>query len=49
MMGKVMKEKIVSVTFSFAVFSLLFAHDDLVLQAWVWLHRVKFRVIWFGM
>ena len=45
---RVQKKKIVAVKFSNAVFSLLFTHDDLVMQALVWSHMVQFRVIWFG-
>jgi len=38
MMDKVQKKKTVSMNFSHAVFSLLFRHDDLVIQALVWLY-----------
>jgi len=53
MMDEVPKKKTVSVNFSHAVFSLLFIHDNLVMQALVWLHEVQFRasrfgVVWFG-
>jgi len=34
--------------FNRALFSFLFTHDDLVMQALVWPHMVQFRVIWFG-
>jgi hypothetical protein len=45
---KLDKEKIVSVTFTCTVFSLLFICDDLVMQALVWLSRGWFRAIRFG-
>jgi len=48
-MDKVQRMEIVSVKFSHALFSLLSTHDDLVIQAFVWLHMVRFRTIWFGM
>jgi len=35
----------VSVNFRHAVFSLLSTHDDLVMQAFVWLHTVQFKAI----
>lgn len=45
---KVPKKKPVSVNFSCALFSLLFTHDDLVMQALFWLSMVRFRGIWLG-
>jgi len=48
MMDKVQKQNIVSVNGGHAPFSLLSAHDDLVMQALVWFHRVISRVIQFG-
>jgi len=47
-MDIVMKEKIVSVTFSCAVFSGSLTCDDLVVHALVLLCRVQFRALWFG-
>jgi len=47
-MDIVTKEKVVSVTFSCAVFSGSLTCDDLVVQALVLLCRVHFRVMWFG-
>jgi len=46
---KVQTMVIVSVTFSHILFCLLSTRDDLVKEAFVWLHMVRFRVIWFGM
>ena len=34
------------VNFSHSVFSLVSKHEDLAMQALVWLHMVRFRVIW---
>jgi len=53
MMDKAPKKKNVFVNFSHAVFSLLFIHDNLVMQALVCLCVVQFSasqsgVIWFG-
>jgi hypothetical protein len=45
MMDKVQKEKIMSVNFSWALFFRLSTHDDLAMQALVWLHIVSFTVI----
>ena len=45
---KLDKEKIVSVTFTHTVFSVLFMYDDLVMQALLWLSRGWFRAIRFG-
>jgi hypothetical protein len=45
---KVPKKKSVSVNFTHALFSLLFTHDDLVMQALFWLSMVWFRGIWLG-
>ena len=39
---------IMSANFNHALLSLLFTHDDLVMQALVWFHMVQFRAIWFG-
>jgi len=47
-MDIVTKEKIVSVTFSCAVFSGSLTCDDLVVQALVLLCSVQFREVWFG-
>jgi len=47
-MDRVQKKRIVTVKFSNAVFSLSSTHDDLSMQALVWLHMVQFRVIQFG-
>jgi len=44
MMDKVKKRKIVLVNFRHAVFSLLYTHDDLMMQAFVWHHTVQFTV-----
>jgi len=41
-MDKVQKKKTVLITFSHAVFSLLSTDDDLVMQALIWLHMVRF-------
>jgi len=49
MMDEVPKKKTVSGNFSHAVFSLLFIHDNLVMQTLVWLHVVQFRASQFGM
>jgi hypothetical protein len=49
MVDKVPKKNIVLVNFSHAVFSLLFIHDNLVMQALVWLHVVQFKANQFGM
>jgi len=38
----------VSVNLTHVLFSLLFTHDDLAMQAFVWLHMVWFRAIRFG-
>jgi len=48
-MDKVQTMEIGSVNFSPALFSLLSTHNDLVMQAFVWLRMVWFRAIWFGM
>jgi len=45
---KVAKQKTVSVTFSCALFSFLFTHHDLAMQALVSFHRIQFRVFWIG-
>jgi hypothetical protein len=47
--GQNPKKKLVSVNFSHALFSLLSTHDDLVMQAFVWLPMVWFKAIQFGM
>jgi hypothetical protein len=44
-MDKVPKKRRLSVAFSHDLFSLLFTHDDLVMQALVWLHKVWLRAI----
>jgi hypothetical protein len=48
MKDEVPKKKTLSVNFTCALFSLLFTHDDLVMQVCVWLHMVWFRAIGFG-
>jgi hypothetical protein len=47
-MDEVPKKKIVSVNFIHALSFLLFARDELALQALVWFRIVRFPVIWFG-
>jgi len=47
------QKKIVSVYFSHALFSILSTHEDLTIQALVWLHKLRstvtsFGVVWFG-
>jgi len=47
------QKKIVSVYFSRVLFSLLSMHEDLAIQALVWLHKLRswvilFGVVWFG-
>jgi hypothetical protein len=41
-MDKAQKKKTVSVTCSHAVFSFLSTYDDLVMQALIWRHMVRF-------
>ena len=43
------KKKIMSVNFSHSLFFLSFTHDDLVMQALVWLSMVQFSVIQFDL
>ena len=47
-MDTVTKEKVVSVTISCALFAGSFTLNDLAMQALVWLCRVQFREISFG-
>ena len=42
------KHEIMSVNISSVLFSLSFTHDDLVMQALVWICMVQFRVTLFG-
>jgi hypothetical protein len=46
--GQSPKKKTLSVNFSHAMFSLLSTHDNLVMQALVWIHMMPFRAIRFG-
>jgi hypothetical protein len=46
MIDKVQNNQMVSAIFSHALFSCLFKHDDLVMQAFVCLHVVWLSVIW---
>jgi len=47
-LNDVRKNKTVSVNVIHAEFSILCKHDDLAMQALVWLCMVQFRAIWFG-